>query len=151
MTIIKQSITYSWAGVANGVYFQLKGGSWDCTSSQCRGWWSPSNSHRLVFLDLNYLRDCYDHVHQLVQKGCHRPPYCVGSNQFPFHFYVSLAGTICFQFRDWKSNGTLQYFILILNHTKVPARITVWLPVSLPHPCEHCSECAWRIAVMTNK
>ena len=104
-------VTESWTGVAKEVYFQLQGGSWDHTSCQCRGWWSPSNSRRLVLLDLHCFGYCYDHVHQLVQKGCHRPPYHVGSNQFPFQLYVFLAGAVYFHLKC----DITQYFMTLYN------------------------------------
>ena len=62
--------------------------------AKSKGWGNLSNSRRFVFLELLCLGDCYAHIHQLVQKGRQRPPYCVGLNQFPFHFHVILAGTI---------------------------------------------------------
>ena len=37
--------------------------------------------------------------------------FAIFSQSKCLHFYVILARIVCFKFREWKSNGKLQYFI----------------------------------------
>ena len=47
-------------------------------------------------------------------------------------FHVIPVEMVCFQFREWKSNVQLRYFILILNHTNISTGITwKWNKISV--------------------